>query len=165
MKFLKLYEDFGPGGRRNVILYKCKKFKIEHNENNAFCATTKSSQQGAISYMAELIHDNSEKLDDPKLREVPVRPIDIYSELNYLDLNPKIQGVLQPGKIENIKHFRSGFMNHFWGDKYNKNLPIDIFMEFLLKYYPIIEDAIRDNVLLNLYVDYLEKKNSENEVV
>jgi hypothetical protein len=141
MKYLKTFEKFTP----RTILYECNDFTIEYNSNDAFCATTKNGQLGAIPYMTDLIRKNSKYLKNPKLRDVIVRSRDIASELDYLDLYPE--------KIKNIENFRSGPMRHFWGGEYNKNLPIDTFMELTLKYTPIIADAIKDVKTLGDVID------------
>jgi hypothetical protein len=58
-KYLKLYEGY----RRDIVLYECNDFTIEYNSNDAFCVATKEgSSLGAISYMADLILDNSKYL-------------------------------------------------------------------------------------------------------
>jgi len=141
MKFLKYFED-----RKNpiyIILYVCDDFTIDYNSNDAFCATTKNSQQSAILYMADLISNNSKYLKDTKLRDVIVRSED--SQLDYLTLYHE--------QIKNIKTFRSGVMKHFWGNEYNEKLPIDIFMKLTLKYTPIIADATKNAKTLGDIID------------
>lgn len=156
MKHLKLFEKIV----RTTTLYSCPDFTIEYNSNDVFCASTKNgSQRGAIPYMADLIRKKSKFLDDTELREIVVRPRDIDSELDYLNLYPE--------KIKNIKTYRSGPMRNFWDDKTNKNLPIEVFMELTLKYTPKIVDAIRGvktlgNVIDNFKIIY---KHLEEEPI
>jgi len=153
MKFLKTFE----GCRKNKVLYTCPEFIIEYNENDAFCATTRNIQLGAIVYMAELIGQKSPRLRDPKLKGVEVRQKDINSDLiDYLNLYPE--------KIKNIEQYRSGIMRHFWNNNYNENIPIDIFMEMTLRYTPIIAKAIKNvetlgDIINNFQIIYKELHN------
>ena len=146
---IKLFEAFK---KRNIV-YKGPDYVIEYNENFVFCLTTSNSTCDAIIGMADLIRMKKE--DNPELREVPIRKDDITYQLEELDLGKALFPGTQSkyGRYENIRNFRSGVMRHFWGYEYSKALPIDLFMEFTEKYYPIIADAIRDVKTLGDVID------------
>lgn len=130
---------------KSITLYRCKDFIIQINENNAFCMTSDFSDFSGILGMANLINENSQYLEDPKLREITLTDKFKNDDISYLELDKE--------KIKNIKKYRSGVMCHFWDDEYNEKLPIDIFMEKTLKYYPKISYAIEKSNNLGDIID------------
>jgi len=143
MKYLKLFEN-----RYQKIVYSCDEFVLEYNTNDYFCMSIGQSQFNGIVGILDLIRKKSNKLNDPKLREIKLRTRDIQEGLNTFDL------YYFTTTLNNISHYRTSNLSHFWGTEYNEFLPIDLYMNFTKEYYPKIQDVLKKN---NIFDDIIKE--------
>ena len=145
MKYLKLFEN-----RYQKIIYSCDEFVLEYNINDYFCMIMDYGQFSGIVGILDLIRKKSDKLNDPKLREIELRIRDINEGLSTFDLYDIST------KLNNIYHYRTSNLAHFWGNEYNTFLPIDLYMNFTKEYYPKIQEVLKNNKIFGNIIDEFE---------
>jgi len=153
MKYIKTFE---LGREQNSILYDKNNFTIAINSNGAFTFDNRMMAISAISAMAYLINNRpellfSKYLNNQELRDVKVREIDI--ERKQTELKNGIDLYLM-----NIKKFHSSEINHFIENKFKfnngiKEIPDNVYMNLVIKYHPIISNALTNCKTLGDIID------------
>ena len=106
---------------------------------------------GAIISMADLVKDNSKYLNDPELRNIELREKDIVETTTQL-----ANSITK--YLDNIKKYRSSDINHFLDTvkvkSFQENfIPEKVYMDLVIKYHPIIADAIYTSETLGDVID------------
>lgn len=134
---------------RNRVLYENDDFRIAISDNNSFNYESRMRSLSAIFAMSDLVSTNSKYLSDENLRAVKIRKQDIISDIKNFNFNAE--------KIFNIKKHHSSLINGFFGRNHNrdyiKSIPDDVYMEMTYKYYPIMEEAIKNSETLGDVID------------
>ncbi len=151
------------------IVYSNVDFDIYQSKVTNFTSVEFSSS--AISAMPVLIKNKSKYLSEKKLRNIRLTESDIFIERKYLD-------TLTPIRIKNIENYHTSFLNPFFGKSQKKfyeeneelinSMPIDVYLELTIKYYPIISKVIEKSKTLGDIIDEFtilyEKINKDLEI-
>lgn len=137
MKYIKTFE---LGRNHNKILYNKYNITVAINPNDAFTFDDRMMSISAISAMAHLINNRPKPLDDQELRDVKVE--EKYIKRLQTELKNSIDLYLM-----NIKKFHSSEINHFIENKFKfdngiKEMSDSVYMNLVIKYHPIISDAL-----------------------
>lgn len=141
MKYIKKYEK-----KRDKVLFSSDDFRIvKQGENDCLSYYSMFLAASAIIMMAELVYDKSKHINDEKLRNIPIREIDIEKQLGTFDNMER--------RIPLLKEYKNGEINRFTNDDTLKSLPDDVYVDLCVEYYPIIIDAIKKSKTLGDVID------------
>ena len=153
MIYIKTFEASLSNRQRNKTLYKNADFSIDIASNNSFNFNSRMRSVGAIISMADLVKDNSKYLNDPELRNIELREKDIVETTTQL-----ANSITK--YLDNIKKYRSSNINHFLNEfdsednlTWTHNIPEKVYMDLVIKYHPIIADAIYTSETLGDVID------------
>ena len=148
MKYIKEYEK---NINKFPHIYDNIDFFIYINPNGYFTYHSDKPycESSPIFEMADLIRKKSEYLSDKKLRNI-ILPIerkknDLETLKNYKNENRR-----------NIINNRSSHLDYFLGKEINENIPIDIYIELIDKYYPKIIKIIKKSNTIGDIIDEFE---------